>query len=104
LPLNRYPAKDRRLTIGGCYSRRSILETYRKLHVVAHTDNVGTLASNMHVWRRGADALATALTTNYKVGALRLTARGVGPVAPVPSSNDRGDGRAKNRRVELVEQ
>lgn len=74
-----------------------------KLHVVGHTDNVGTLASNMDLSRRRADAVAKVLTTKYKIAALRLDAQGVGPLAPV-ASNDSEDGRAKNRRVELVKQ
>jgi OOP family OmpA-OmpF porin len=74
-----------------------------KLHVVGHTDNVGTLASNMDLSRRRADAVAKVLTTKYNIAAARLTAQGVGPLAPV-ASNDSEDGRAKNRRVELVKQ
>jgi len=74
-----------------------------KLHVVGHTDNVGTLASNMDLSRRRADAVARALMTKYQIAALRLTAEGVGPLAPV-ASNKSEEGRAKNRRVELVEQ
>ena len=74
-----------------------------KLHVVGHTDNVGTLASNMDLSRRRADAVAKVLTTKYTIAASRLSAQGVGPLAPV-ASNDSEDGRAKNRRVELVKQ
>ena len=74
-----------------------------KLYVVGHTDNVGTLASNMDLSKRRGDAVVTVLTTTYKVAAARLTAAGDGPTAPV-ASNDSEDGRAKNRRVELVKQ
>jgi len=74
-----------------------------KLYVVGHTDNVGTLASNMDLSKRRGDAVVTVLTTTYKVAAARLTAVGDGPTAPV-ASNDTEDGRAKNRRVELVKQ
>ncbi len=74
-----------------------------KLYVVGHTDNVGTLASNMDLSRRRANAVTQVLTTKYKVPAARLSAQGDGPIAPV-ASNDTEDGRAKNRRVELVEQ
>lgn len=70
---------------------------------MGHTDNVGTLASNMDLSRRRANAVAQVLTTNYKVAAARLSAQGDGPNAPV-ASNDTEDGRAKNRRVELVAQ
>ena len=74
-----------------------------KLHVVGHTDNVGTLVSNMDLSRRRADAVAKVLTTKYTIAASRLAAQGVGPLAPV-ASNKSEEGRAKNRRVELVEQ
>lgn len=74
-----------------------------KLYVVGHTDNVGTLASNMDLSRRRANAVTQVLTTKYGVAAARLSAQGDGPTAPV-ASNDSEDGRAKNRRVELVKQ
>jgi OmpA-OmpF porin, OOP family len=74
-----------------------------KLFVVGHTDNVGGLASNMDLSKRRADAVVSALTAKYGVAAARLVAQGAGPLAPV-SSNDAEEGRAKNRRVELVQQ
>jgi flagellar motor protein MotB len=74
-----------------------------KLLVVGHTDNVGSIASNMDLSKRRADAVVAALSTKYGVVAARLVAQGCGPLAPV-SSNDTEDGRAKNRRVELVKQ
>ena len=74
-----------------------------KLHVVGHTDNVGTLASNMTLSKQRADAVVAALVSKYHVSAARLLAAGVGPLAPV-ANNKTEDGRAKNRRVELVEQ
>jgi OmpA-OmpF porin, OOP family len=74
-----------------------------KLHVVGHTDNVGQLASNMDLSRRRADAVVKVLSTKYSIAVARLDAQGVGPLAPV-ASNDSEEGRAKNRRVELVKQ
>ena len=74
-----------------------------KLFVVGHTDNVGSLASNMDLSKRRADAVVAALSTKYGVVAARLVAQGCGPLAPV-GSNDTENGQAKNRRVELVEQ
>jgi outer membrane protein OmpA-like peptidoglycan-associated protein len=74
-----------------------------KLYVVGHTDNQGALDLNMELSRRRADAVLAALTTKYAVTAGRLRAYGSGPYAPV-ASNDSEDGRAKNRRVELVKQ
>jgi outer membrane protein OmpA-like peptidoglycan-associated protein len=74
-----------------------------KLYVVGHTDNVGTLAANTDLSQRRAAAVVSALTTKFGIAASRLKAAGVGPLAPVaPNATD--DGRAKNRRVELVAQ
>lgn len=50
-----------------------------------------------------ADAVVKALTTKYKINPQRLKAYGVGQLAPV-APNTVEEGRAKNRRVELVEQ
>jgi len=74
-----------------------------KLHVVGHTDNVGTLASNMTLSKQRADAVVAALVTQHHIAAVRLQAAGVGPLAPV-ATNRSEEGRGKNRRVELVEQ
>jgi outer membrane protein OmpA-like peptidoglycan-associated protein len=74
-----------------------------KLHVVGHTDSVGDLKSNMDLSRRRADAVVKEVTTKHGIAAARLRADGVGPLSPV-ASNKTEDGRAKNRRVELVEQ
>jgi OmpA-OmpF porin, OOP family len=74
-----------------------------KVYVVGHTDNQGTLASNMDLSKRRADAVVNVLITKYNVPAARLNAQGDGPTAPV-ASNDSEEGRSKNRRVELVKQ
>ena len=74
-----------------------------KLYVVGHTDNVGTIDYNMKLSKARADAVMKELVTKHKVSAGRLKAYGVGSLAPV-TSNKTEDGRAKNRRVELVEQ
>jgi len=74
-----------------------------KLLVVGHTDNVGTLASNMDLSKRRAAAVVDVLVSKNGIAAARLVAQGAGPLAPV-ASNKTEEGRAKNRRVELVEQ
>jgi outer membrane protein OmpA-like peptidoglycan-associated protein len=74
-----------------------------KLYVVGHTDNQGAFAMNMDLSKRRADSVVTALTAKYGVAAGRLQAFGNGPCAPV-ASNDNEDGRARNRRVELVKE
>jgi outer membrane protein OmpA-like peptidoglycan-associated protein len=74
-----------------------------KLFVVGHTDSVGAFAANMDLSKRRAQAVVVALTTKYGVAPARLVAQGCGSLAPV-ASNDSEDGRAKNRRVDLVKQ
>ena len=74
-----------------------------RLHVVGHTDNVGTLASNMTLSKQRAEAVVNALMNDHRIAPARLIANGVGPLAPV-ASNAAEEGRAKNRRVELVGQ
>jgi outer membrane protein OmpA-like peptidoglycan-associated protein len=72
-----------------------------KLKVVGHTDNVGTAEYNNSLSLLRAQAVAGALVHDYNIAAERLTALGAGFTQPV-ASNDTEEGRAKNRRVELV--
>ena len=74
-----------------------------KLHVVGHTDSTGDFAHNMKLSEARAAAVVQALVARYKVAPQRLRASGAGPLAPV-ASNRTEEGKAKNRRVELVEQ
>jgi outer membrane protein OmpA-like peptidoglycan-associated protein len=74
-----------------------------KLKVVGHTDMVGTIEANMTLSQARAEAVVQALVGQYGIGASRLKGYGVGPLAPV-ASNENDDGRAKNRRVELVKE
>ncbi len=72
-----------------------------KLLVVGHTDNQGEMQYNQDLSRRRAEAVVKALGAEYGIAAGRLSAHGVGMLAPA-ATNDSEDGRAKNRRVELV--
>ena len=73
----------------------------RKLVVVVHTDNAADLASSLQRSRRQAAAIVTVAVKKYGAPAARLRGDGVGPLAPV-ASNAGPEGRAQNRRVELV--
>jgi OOP family OmpA-OmpF porin len=72
------------------------------LYVVGHTDNVGALDNNLKLSADRADAVAKALI-GRGIAASRLKGAGVGPYCPV-ASNHTEEGKARNRRVELVEQ
>jgi OmpA-OmpF porin, OOP family len=74
-----------------------------KLLVVGHTDSVGVFEQNVVLSKDRAEAVVKALTTTHGIAAARLKSVGCGQAAPV-ASNKTEDGRAKNRRVELVEQ
>lgn len=73
-----------------------------KLHVVGHSDDKGTLAYNLDLSKRRAEKVVQELTSSHGISASRVAAHGIGPLAPV-ASNETESGRAKNRRVELVE-
>ena len=71
-----------------------------RVEVAGHTDNVGTPEANLKLSQDRALAVMTALVERG-VKADRLTAKGYGQTAPI-ADNRAEDGRAKNRRVELV--
>ena len=71
------------------------------LFVVGHTDNVGNFNYNMKLSESRAEAVVKELVSKYKVDKNRLTPAGVGPLCPV-TTNDTEEGKAKNRRVELI--
>jgi outer membrane protein OmpA-like peptidoglycan-associated protein len=73
-----------------------------KVAVVGHTDMVGDPAANLKLSQARALSVINALSARYGIAASRLTPFGNGPYAPV-ASNKTEEGRAKNRRVELVE-
>ena len=72
-----------------------------KLYIVGHTDNVGGFEYNVGLSERRAAAVVKELTGKHGIAATRLKPAGVGMLAPV-APNDGEEGRAKNRRVELV--
>jgi OOP family OmpA-OmpF porin len=71
--------------------------------VVGHTDWVGSSEANDALSGARAAAVVKALTQQFGIDPKRLAPHGVGPFAPV-STNATEEGRAKNRRVELVAQ
>jgi OmpA-OmpF porin, OOP family len=74
-----------------------------KVLIVGHTDNVGGYTANVELSQRRAKAVVSALSTRFKIAADRLTAVGVSSASPL-DTNKTDAGRAKNRRVEIVEQ
>jgi outer membrane protein OmpA-like peptidoglycan-associated protein len=74
-----------------------------KLSVDGHTDSIGGDAYNVDLSQRRAEAVKVALVERYHVTASRLNTSGYGASRP-KETNDTIEGRARNRRVELVRQ
>ena len=74
-----------------------------KVYVVGHTDNVGSFDANMKLSKDRADAVTNSLVSKHGIASSRLKAYGVSSLNPI-ASNKTEEGKAKNRRVELVEQ
>jgi len=83
-----------------------IAEVMRKhpdwsLSIGGHTDAIGGQTYNQDLSRRRAAAVKDALVKRYGIAASRLDTAGYGASAP-RDTNDTIEGRARNRRVELV--
>ena len=72
-----------------------------KVYVVGHTDTVAAVDLNLKLSKARADAVVQALVAQHGIAPARLRAHGAGPFAPV-ATNASEEGRARNRRVELV--
>lgn len=94
-------------TLGGTYTSLSSLakwlanEPSARIVLVGHTDAVGSLEANTGLSRRRAEVVVDRLRSNYDVDARQLQAAGAGYLAP-RASNLTGEGRALNRRVEVI--
>jgi len=71
-----------------------------KISVEGHTDNVGTPASNKTLSEERAKSVVSAIVSQG-IAAERLSSSGYGQDKPI-GDNTTEEGRAKNRRVELV--
>ncbi|HET6579407.1 MAG TPA: OmpA family protein [Gemmatimonadales bacterium] len=69
--------------------------------IEGHTDSVGASAANLALSERRAAALRDRLVSGHKVDPARLDTKGFGSSRP-RESNSTIEGRARNRRVELV--
>jgi len=72
-----------------------------KLAIEGHTDSIASDRFNLELSQRRAAAVKTALTGRFAISGARLTTAGYGESRPM-DRNDTPEGRARNRRVELV--
>ncbi|MFA6055446.1 MAG: OmpA family protein [Thermodesulfovibrionales bacterium] len=73
------------------------------VYVVGHTDNAGSFDANMKLSKDRAVAVSNLLISKHGITSSRLKAYGVSSLNPI-ASNKTEEGKAQNRRVELVEQ
>ncbi len=69
--------------------------------LVGHTDASGSLEGNVALSRKRAESVMARLVDTYGVEPARLSAEGIGYLAP-RASNATEEGRERNRRVEVV--
>ena len=85
---------------------REIAEVLRRnpdwtLSIEGHTDNIASDRYNLDLSSRRAAAVKAALGTRFRIAGARLATTGLGESNP-RDRNDTLEGRARNRRVELV--
>ncbi len=74
----------------------------KKFAVVGHTDNTGDVNANVTLSKDRAKAVIEKLVAEHGIDRAQLMAYGVGSFSP-QMSNATDEGKARNRRVELVE-
>lgn len=81
----------------------ALLKSNPKLDLIitGHTDNVGDFNANVALSKKRADAVAAALARDHQIAPTRLTTFGAGMTSP-RAPNTTEEGRAQNRRVELI--
>ncbi|GJM00595.1 MAG: membrane protein [Methyloligella sp.] len=92
------PSSNKTLSIIADYLK---LNKSKKFFVVGHTDNKGSVKYNRMLSTKRAQTVVRHLVEKYGIQDARLHPFGVGPVSPILSNEDE-NGRAQNRRVELV--
>lgn len=81
-------------------AERAPQDVGRKIMLVGYTDNAGTEEHNADLSRRRADAVRT-FFSEHGLDASMIETEGLGEANPI-ADNGTAQGRAKNRRVEIV--
>jgi len=69
--------------------------------IEGHTDSDGADDYNLELSQNRANSVRTYLTQTYKIDGSRLETKGWGETKPIDANNT-PEGKANNRRVELV--
>jgi outer membrane protein OmpA-like peptidoglycan-associated protein len=77
-----------------------LLMSELNLRIEGHTDSTGSSEFNLQLSRQRAEAVRDFIA-EQGIGVARMVAEGYGPTRPV-ADNATGEGRARNRRVEIV--
>jgi outer membrane protein OmpA-like peptidoglycan-associated protein len=72
-----------------------------EISIEGHTDSMGDDDSNKELSQKRSDAIRTYLVANLGINPSRILAMGYGETKPI-ASNDTNEGRAMNRRVDVV--
>jgi outer membrane protein OmpA-like peptidoglycan-associated protein len=75
-------------------------EPDKNIRIEGHTDSVGDANTNLEISQKRADAVFEALVS-LGVDASRVTTQGMGEDFPI-ASNESEEGRAQNRRVDVI--
>lgn len=70
------------------------------VHIVGHTDSIGTKSYNQRLSERRAESVAIYLQ-HKGISESRISIKGMGESSPI-TTNNTAEGRAKNRRVEVI--
>ena len=78
-----------------------------QIQIKGHTDSKGSEDYNLQLSQKRAEAIAAWLLNNTDISGDRLISQGYGETQPVaenqkPNGEDNPEGRAKNRRVEVI--
>jgi len=76
-------------------------EAALKIQIAGHTDSTGDAQKNKDLSQRRADSVKKVLMQKYGADGARITTKGWGAEQPL-APNDTEDGRAVNRRVEIL--
>lgn len=92
---------DAKTTLDEVIDILEALDDGENVHINGHTDNEGDADYNLKLSKERAASVEAYLSNNGDLSHLNIEMNGYGETQPV-ESNEEEEGRAKNRRVEIV--